>query len=416
MCFIICSRNTLEIIRIGGYDIRTRNIKRLTTFIVAVFLSFVKALVYVVNAQDAGGTNVWNPGGFVPASAKEYVSDSLPEIMAAAVCFARDIKNDDSIDYDLKLGAPYIIYNFDEYQDEIYYYPLLEDGKTEFLLAVIGTEGGYVHELSMGGEMIYLLNELDYPDSEVLFYVIDGELCYETKNSGERNLDTSAVYRSGANLDADELSFLTKSYEEKSRIISDKISNFKAVTPVKTDTESFDNLRFGKIIPLRSPQRQYNTEMCWACVVANIVNTLSWTYYTGYDICNRMGIGFYSGGDIEDMKLALSYYSVDYRRTDDCISWENMKRNIDWDYPVAVLTVDTAGYKTGPTVTLMGYEQGKKYSENYMYFWDSVDGKNKDTEALKDLGDNYHKVNYGEYIFFVKGDKAYQWIQTLSMY
>lgn len=354
--------------------------------------------------------------GIVPTSAREYVDGRLPEIFDSAVSFARDIKEDNSIEYDLELGTPYIIYNFEEYQDEIYYYPLIADGKTEFLLAVIGTDMGYTHELSMGGEMIYLLNELNYPDNDCLFYVIDGGLCYETKNGGESNLDVSAVYHTDSSLDREELLFAAKSFDEKQRIISDKIRAFKPVTPVQMEQEELDNLKYGKIIPLRSPQRQYNTEMCWACVVANIVNTLNWTYYTGYDICNRMGIGFYSGGDVEDMKLALSYYSINYKRTDDCISWENMKKNIDAGYPVAVLTVDTSNYETGHTVTLMGYEQGKNYSENYMYFWDSKDGKNEATEDLKDLGTNYHKVNYGTYIYFASGAKAYQWIQTLSKY
>ncbi|MBD5156981.1 MAG: hypothetical protein HDT13_05045 [Butyrivibrio sp.] len=260
--------------------------------------------------------SVWRDlSGIVPASARDYVYGKLPEIFDSAVSFARDIKEDNFIEYYLELGAPYIIYNFEEYQDEIYYYPLIADGKTEFLLAVIGTDMGYTYELSMGGEMIYLLNELNYPDNDCLFYVIDGELCYETKNGGESNPDLSAVYRTDSSLDGEELLFAAKSFEEKKRIISDKISAFKPVTPVQMEQEELDNLKYGKIIQLRSPQRQYNTNMCWACVVANIVNTLNWTYYTGYDICNRMGIGFYSGGDVEDMKLALSYYSINYKRT-----------------------------------------------------------------------------------------------------
>lgn len=360
--------------------------------------------------------SVWRDlSGIVPASARDYVYGKLPEIFDSTVSFARDIKEDNFIEYYLELGAPYIIYNFEEYQDEIYYYPLIADGKTEFLLAVIGTDMGYTYELSMGGEMIYLLNELNYPDNDCLFYVIDGELCYETKNGGECNPDLSAVYRTDSRLDGEKLLFAAKSFEEKQRIISDKISAFKPVTPVQMEQEELDNLEYGKIIQLRSPQRQYNTEMCWACVVAGIVNTLNWTYYTGYDICNRMGIGFYSGGDVEDMKLALSYYSVDYKRTDDCISWENMKKNIDAGYPVAVLTVDTSEYKTGHTVTLMGYEQGKKYSENYMYFWDSADYVNSETK-VPDMEENYHMTNYGSYMYFASVGIAYQWIQTLSYY
>lgn len=393
-----------------------RQIKKIISVFSAICIIASANPVYAGNGSPAADYGGQSLSETVPLTAKNYVDGKLTEIFDSAVSFAGDIKGDSSIDYDLELGEPYIIYNFEEYQDEIYYYPLIADGKTEFLLAVIGTDMGYTHELSMGGEMIYLLNELNYPDNECLFYVIDGRLCYETGNGETNNLNLSAVYSMDSSLDGEELLFATKSFEEKQRIISDKISAFKPVTHVQMNREKLDNIRFGKIIQLRSPQRQYSTNMCWACVVATIVNTLNWTYYTGYDICNRMGIGFYSGGDIEDMKLALSYYGVNYKRTDDSISWEDMKKNIDAGYPVAVLTVDTAEYKKAHTVTLMGYEQGNKYSENYMYFWDSADGTNEATEDLKDLGTNYHKVNYGSYIYFVSGDKAYQWIQTLSKY
>ena len=92
-----------------------------------------------------------------------------------------------------------------------------------------------------------------------------------------------------------------------------------------------------------------------------------------------------------------------------------MKKNIDAGYPVAVLTVDTSEYKTGHTVTLMGYEQGKKYSENYMYFWDSADYVNSETK-VPDMEENYHMTNYGSYMYFASVGIAYQWIQTLSYY
>ena len=300
---------------IGDNAMKIKHINNIVAIFTSICIVLVGTPIYAdIQAYD-GDYSGQILSEILPASARDYVYGKLPDIFDSAVSFARDIKNDNSIAYDLELGAPYIIYNFEEYQDEIYYYPLIADGKTEFLLAVIGTDMGYTYELSMGGEMIYLLNELNYPDNDCLFYVIDGELCYETKNGGESNPDLSAVYRTDSRLDGEKLLFAAKSFEEKQRIISDKISAFKPVTPVQMEQEELDNLEYGKIIQLRSPQRQYNTEMCWACVVASIVNTLNWTYYTGYDICNRMGIGFYSGGDVEDMKLALSYYSVDYKRT-----------------------------------------------------------------------------------------------------
>ncbi|MBD5156656.1 MAG: hypothetical protein HDT13_03345 [Butyrivibrio sp.] len=351
----------------------------------------------------------------IPKAAKEYVENIFTEVCIAAVSFARDIKNDQTITYELKLGKPYIIYNFEKYQDEIYNYPLIADGRIEFVLSVLGTNGGYTYQLSMGGDMLRLLNELDYINNDCVFYVINDELYYECGKNGETNFEPVVMYEADEMHDADELLFAAKSFEEKKRIIRDKIEFFKPVEPTQTDLTESEEIKFGKTVTLRSPQRQYGYEMCWACVVATIVNTLNWTHYTGYDICNRMGIGFNAGAEIEDMKLALSYYSVNYKRRDDYLSWEQIKQNIDAGYPVAILTVYSGLNPniTGHTVTLMGYD--KTGSKEYLYVWDSQDG-NAEGEKVEEWGDNYHMIIYSDYIYFLANDNAFLWRQTLSQY
>lgn len=350
----------------------------------------------------------------IPDAAAEYVGGIFPEVCDAAVSFARELEKDDSLTYELELGEPYIVYHFSEYQDEVYYYPLISDGRVEFILGIIGTDEGYTYDIATGGEMRKLLNELDYPDNECIFYVIDDELYYETKNGEETDFDVGAVYGIDGNPERAERLFSAKTFEEKQRIIAEKAGSFRPVGLPGEDLDGYDDIRYGEMITLRRPQKQYDTKMCWACVVATIVNTLNWTYYTGYDICNRMGIGFYTGADIEDMRQALSYYGISYQRRDDALSWIDMKKNIDAEYPVAVLTVNTARYSEGHTVTLMGYkEEGGK---RYMYIWDSQDNVCKKT-VVPNMEVNYHILSYGSYMVFSddSGD-TYLWIQTLSKY
>lgn len=195
--------------------------KKFISIFAAICIITAANPVYANKTLPVTDDNGQTLSDMVPTSAKNYIDENLSEIFDSAVSFAKEIKEDSSIEYDLELGKPYIIYNFEEYQDEIYYYPLINDGKTEFLLAVIGTDMGYTYELSLGGEMIYLLNEPDYLNNDCLFYIIDGELCYETKTVGETNLDLSVMYRTEASIDGEELLFAAKSFDEKQRIIAD---------------------------------------------------------------------------------------------------------------------------------------------------------------------------------------------------
>lgn len=396
---------------------KMHHIQKIIAVFAAICILFTGIPTYADNniAESEVFYEEQSMGKAIPEEAEEYLENIFTEVCTAAVNFARDIENDETIIYELELGKPYIIYNFEKYQDEIYNYPLIADGRIEFVLSVLGTSDGYTYQLSRGGEMLRLLNELDYINNDCVFYVINDELYYESEKNGETNFEAAVMYGGNEMLDADELLFAAKSFEEKKRIIRDKVEFFKPVEPIQTDSEESGNTKFGKTVTLRSPQKQYGYEMCWACVVATIVNTLNWTHYTGYDICNRMGIGFNAGAEIEDMKLALSYYGVNYKRRDDYLSWTQIKQNIDAGYPIAILTVYSIFDPdiTGHTVTLMGYD--KTGSKEYLYVWDSQDG-NAEGEKVEEWGDNYYKIIYSDYIYFIAGAKAFLWRQTLSQY
>lgn len=228
--------------------------------------------------------------------------------------------------------------------------------------------------------------------------------------------------------DADELAFAAMSFEEKQRVVTDKLDYFRYV-----DTQSFngndtDNMKYGamKAITLRKPQSQYAYNMCWACVVATIVNTLNWISYTGYDVCNRMGIGFNTGAEIEEIRTALSYYGINYKKTADALGWDKIKQNIDAGYPIAMImnpyyaTSDSIGH----SITLYGYNQTSK--NKYIEIWNSQSEFSLDT-SKDGYSDEFNYSNI-KILLIPPEDKnnkelmadtrgyAYIWVQTLSEY
>ena len=335
---------------------------------------------------------------------------------------------DVSLEKEILLGNPYIVYNFSEYQDEVYYYPLIVDGKIAAVLGVIGTDWGYTYEISYDCGLIELLEEMDYLNNDCIFYTMDGELYYESENGVNAEPVITMGYSTVQMPDADELAFAAMSFEEKQSVVTDKLDSFRYV-----DTQSFDgnepvDMKYGamKAITLRKPQSQYAYNMCWACVVATIVNTLNWTSYTGYDVCNRMGIGFNTGAEIEEIRTALSYYGINYKKTADALGWDKIKQNIDAGYPIAMImnpyyaTSDSIGH----SITLYGYNQTSK--NKYIEIWNSQSEFSLDT-SKDGYSDEFNYSNI-KILLIPPEDKnnkelmadtrgyAYIWVQTLSEY
>lgn len=360
----------------------------------------------------------------IPAPVTEFIDgnfSSITEVMA-------DSSDKNCMSNAIELGTPYIVYNFNEYQDEVYYYPLIADGKIKAVLGVIGTDWGYTYEISYDYGLMGLLEEIDYLNNDCIFYTVNDELYYESANGLKSEPDIPMGYSEGKKPDADELAFTVMSFEEKQRAVTDKLGYFKYVETQSFNENDYDDIKYGamKTITLRKPQSQYSYNMCWACVVATIANTLNWTSYTGYDVCNRMGIGFDTGAEIEEIKTALSYYGVNYKKTNDALGWDEIKQNIDAGYPIAMCmnpyysTSDSIGH----SITLYGYNQTSK--NNYIKIWNSQSEYSLDTSKDGYL-DEFDYSNF-KLLLIPPKDKddrelmsdtrgyAYVWTQTLSEY
>ena len=398
--------------------------KRIIALFIGICIIFSTLPAYADSEVESTEPSIPALSERIPVSVSEFIYGNFSDIEDVVRSRFADV----SLEKEILLGNPYIVYNFSEYQDEVYYYPLIVDGKIAAVLGVIGTDWGYTYEISYDCGLIELLEEMDYLNNDCIFYTMDGELYYESENGVNAEPVITMGYSTVQMPDADELAFAAMSFEEKQSVVTDKLDSFRYV-----DTQSFDgnepvDMKYGamKAITLRKPQSQYAYNMCWACVVATIVNTLNWTSYTGYDVCNRMGIGFNTGAEIEEIRTALSYYGINYKKTADALGWDKIKQNIDAGYPIAMImnpyyaTSDSIGH----SITLYGYNQTSK--NKYIEIWNSQSEFSLDT-SKDGYSDEFNYSNI-KILLIPPEDKnnkelmadtrgyAYIWVQTLSEY
>lgn len=388
-------------------------------FLFAVFPAYADTGTGISEPSRSGTTLAEE----IPAPVTEFIADRFSVISDTV----RSSLDGIAPEQEILLGNPYLVYRFGEYQDEVYYYPMIAAGRIRAVLGVIGTDLGYTYEISYNGGLLELLDETDYLNSDCIFYVADDELYYESENGASAKPSASAACATDQSLSAAEVSFAAMSFEEKQRALTDRLQSLRSV-----DTQNFavhepENIKYGamKEITLRNKRSQYGYEMCWACVVATIVNTLNWTSYTGYDVCNRMGIGFNAGAEVEEIKTAFSYYGVDYKKTADALGWSEITQNIDAGYPIAMLMVPYYAPTSpiGHSVTLYGYDSGN----HNIRIWNSqsIDPDDPYREGFQKDIDYYHQKidltppetpNASYIVLSDDRGSVFLWNQTLSKY
>ena len=398
--------------------------KRIIALFIGICIIFSTLPAYADSEVESTEPSIPALSERIPVSVSEFIYGNFSAIEDVVRSRFADV----SLEKEIQLGNPYIVYNFSEYQDEVYYYPLIVDGKIAAVLGVIGTDWGYTYEISYDYGLIELLEEMDYLNNDCIFYTMDGELYYESENGVNAEPVITMGYSTVQMPDADELAFAAMSFEEKQSVVTDKLDYFRYVDTQSFNGNELDDMKYGamKAITLRKPQSQYAYNMCWACVVATIVNTLNWISYTGYDVCNRMGIGFNTGAEIEEIRTALSYYGINYKKTADALGWDKIKQNIDAGYPIAMImnpyyaTSDSIGH----SITLYGYNQTSK--NKYIEIWNSQSEFSLDT-SKDGYSDEFNYSNI-KILLIPPEDKnnkelmadtrgyAYIWVQTLSEY
>ncbi len=122
---------------------------------------------------------------------------------------------------------------------------------------MVETQTGYT--LGISKERVDILNEIGYLNNEIVFYYYHNQLVAE--NSVERinvGYSEKPVAICAA---AEENDFYNKSFEDKKKLICEKISDFKVSKPA----EGFDDMVLGGSLTLHVPAGQHGYGMCWAC-------------------------------------------------------------------------------------------------------------------------------------------------------
>lgn len=262
---------------------------------------------------------------------------------------------------DIIFERPYIVYNFQQSQDEVYYYPVMvRNNQIICIVGIIGLEDGYTFEVK--DDMVDILNDMDYHNKDAVFYIIDNALHIETEDGRyTEDLSTEDILK----LSDEERIFYYASFMEKKKKMFDKISYF---TPHIDNAHGNLNAQMGRTISLYNKQVQYGYNMCWAAASATVINTLKHKIVTAFEICNRVGIGYDDGGTILDVQDALNYYGVKYNylRQDKYLYWENIIDNIDSGYPLVLQLTSAYG---NHAVTLYGYTTTT--NNRLLEVWDS---------------------------------------------
>lgn len=118
----------------------------------------------------------------IPDEATDLVQQKLNSIIEVSRDLSHDLHINVSDLDKVSIGTPYIVYDVtDTEQDEIYHYPIIneQDGNIVLLVNVMGTTDGWHYDIST--KNIYMLNALNYADTDYIFYGSEGNIIAENE-------------------------------------------------------------------------------------------------------------------------------------------------------------------------------------------------------------------------------------------
>ena len=148
---------------------------------------FNNEVVFAVESNDVEIDNL------IPDEVYDFVNNNLDDIYLISKLYSREFGIDSDSNSKYSVGKPYVIYNIEtDKQDEIYYFPILQDDEIVLVATVMGTEDGW--SFSFSNDMADDLNEIDYIEQEdILFIQSEDNIVVETQDDeivvveGEQN-------------------------------------------------------------------------------------------------------------------------------------------------------------------------------------------------------------------------------------
>lgn len=149
--------------------------------------------------------------------------------------------------------------------------------------------------------------------------------------------------------------------ENKNIYMYPEISNLSAKLSTNNDTA----LQLNKCNITNFVRQEYGN--CWAASVATIVNYKKSMNLSAGDVSYAMGMSWYLGGDVNNVRDALKYYGLSYTtKIGGPISWIKLKADIDRNRPFSL------GFACSDNKHMVtGYGYAEKNRNRYVAIWDS---------------------------------------------
>ena len=292
----------------------------------------------------------------------EYIKDNLEDIVDVDTFDNSLFRIDRNSNYDnIKIEKPFVIYLLQDTQDPILYYPLSCNNEIVLIVNITETTNGFCYSVSESYSEY--LNEIDYLNNNCVFYNCSGVVYIETE---EDIINTLTGSNEHANLISKESDYAKLSFNEKEKLSQNIIKDFTAKdVNVITNISTSEYIYKGDLT-LYNPQGQHGRGMCWACSCATIINYMFQKSVTGYEVCNRMSIGYDVGGTIYDEQDALYKYGIDYSYTrNTALDKSRILQNINNEKPI-IANYAINGATIGHAVTIYGID-----SYGRINVWDS---------------------------------------------
>lgn len=288
-----------------------------------------------------------------------------------------EITSDDQV-RTIEVGNYVSAYNVDS-GETFYLYPVKCDGVIRY--AAHADEYGNV-TITDNTKAFDSIDDLENGDSYLIY--VDNGVYYAANDEDSIKLydESYDIYEDGNSFDGlsyDEMyDIITKDETATYKVLDDlEINDASMVNPVAPqywwDWYEDEGETITQKCGITNFLYQGNYGICWACTVGTIVNYKTGSNLTGFDIADRMNIGYNDGATIYEIKDALSLYGLSYRVVTSKPSFSQVKYNIDDDKPFGIcLSASNAGH----AITGYGYaydtaNTSASASTNLVYAWDS---------------------------------------------
>lgn len=202
-------------------------------FIVLLFFSFTQHAKAESVIVEKNGLYAERISDVIFQYAREQAEHFIKEALEEEIPVNENIEIvRDSV---LKLCKPYVIWNDMEYQDAVYYFPIVSENRIIAIVCVMGKSDS-VEELSASfpGDraMVDTLNKLDYLQQDYVFYECRG-LVFAENEENSIQIDDISKYLADETKEnsPEEEEFSALGYEEKVQAVLQKMEDFVSGSP-----------------------------------------------------------------------------------------------------------------------------------------------------------------------------------------